>query len=122
MTQEEQNQMFNRRLQREILSRKAAERILENKSLELYNLSKALELANEKLKQEYSIKSSEYSGVFESLIDAFILIDLDGNVKKMNDAAVNLFGYQFPEEKLVFMTIIYQEDIDHAMSSFRNSF
>lgn len=108
-----------RALNREKLARKAAEKILEEKSLELYNTAQELKEANEKLELLLEEKTSQLQGVFENINDAYLIIDLEGNVLKMNDAAIDLFGYNISEERLNVVNLIYKADINYAFKSFK---
>ena len=78
--------IYKRALTRERQARKAAEKILEEKSAELYEV-------NQKLKLLLNEKTSELRGVFENIVDAYVVMDLHGNVLKMNNAAVCLLGF-----------------------------
>ena len=89
----DETEILKRALERERASRKAAEKILEEKSTELYNLTQELKISNTKLEQIVQERTSELKGVFENIIDAYVVMDLWGNVLKMNDAAVHLLGY-----------------------------
>lgn len=82
--------ILKRALEREKLARKQAENILENKSAELYELTKKLEESNTNLASMVKERTSQLKGVFENINDAFIVMDLDGNILKANDAALSL--------------------------------
>lgn len=112
-------QILKRAIQREKLARKQAEKILEDKSRELYLLTQELKGTNEKLEDQVGKKESELQGVFDNLVDAYVLMDIYGNVLKMNYAARNLFGYDITEEKLNVVKLIYKEDYKYAMVSFQ---
>jgi len=104
--------ILKRALHREKEARKAAEKILEEKSRILYQTSL-------KLEQLLDEKSSQLQGVFENIIDAYVVMDLKGSILKLNEAAVNLFGYNnIKEESLNVSSIIYKEDLKYAISSF----
>lgn len=117
MSQEQIN-ILQRALKREKNARKAAEKILEDKSRELYVLSEELKVSNTKLEASFSEKSSQLAGVFENIIDAYMVMDLSGNVLKMNDAACGLFGYDISKETLNVTSLIYTEDVTYAYESF----
>ena len=104
-------EILKRALKREKAARKAAEKILEEKSRDLYSISKKLE----RLLDE---KSSQLQGVFENIVDAYVVMDLEGNVIKFNEAATKLFGYDIEKEKVNVVNLIYKEDYKYAMSSF----
>lgn len=106
-----QVEILQRALKREKAARKAAEKILEEKSRDLY-------IASKKQKQLLEEKSSQLQGVFENIIDAYVVIDLNGNVIKFNDAATKLFGYDISQEALNVVSLIYKEDYDYAIKSF----
>ncbi|SHJ42302.1 sensor histidine kinase [Aquimarina spongiae] len=111
-------EIFKRALAREKAARKQAEKILEDKSRELYFITQQLKEANEQLEDLVDVKESELQGVFDNLVDAYVLMDLHGNVQEMNQAAVELFGYDVRNEKLNVVQLIYKEDYEYAMTSF----
>lgn len=115
---QDQIDILKRALQREKAARKAAEKILEDKSRELYNTSEELKESNLKLEDLLYEKSTQLKGVFENIIDAYVVIDLKGNVIKINDAAIELFGYDILEQKVNVVNLIYKEDFKYAMQSF----
>jgi len=55
--------------------------------------------------------------VFEYLVDAYILIDLKGNVIRMNQSAVKLFGFQC-DDAINLLDVIVKDDYDFALKSF----
>ncbi|AXG69666.1 phytochrome-like protein cph1 [Kordia sp. SMS9] len=95
-------------LQNEKRAREKAEELL------LYRTSELLE-TREALKS----KTHEYDMFFDNILDAFIVINPStGNVTKMNDAAVKLFGYDIKKETFNLINIIYKDDFAYAMNSF----
>ncbi len=117
MSQEEIH-ILKRALVREKASRKAAEEILEAKSAELYEVNKKLEASHAELTFLYNRTTSELQGVFENIIDAYVIMDINGNVLKFNDAAIKLFGYDIEKEPVNVIDLIYKEDYEYAMTSF----
>ncbi|MEP0265045.1 PAS domain S-box protein [Dokdonia sp.] len=115
---EDKIKMYERAIAREKAARKQAEEILEEKSRELYLLTQELKTSNEKLEQLVSETTSELKGVFDNILDSYLVMDLSGNVLKMNDAAVDFFGYDIKKERLNVASLIYYEDIKYAMNSF----
>ena len=105
--------ILKRALAREKASRKAAEKILEEKSRELY-------FTGQKLENLLDEKSSQLQGVFENIVDAYIVINLEGDVLKFNEAATNLFGYNLEIESINVLDLIYKEDYEYAMISFKD--
>lgn len=88
------NDIFKRALERERKARKQAEKILEEKSAELYETNLKLEKSNSKLESLYKKTNSQLQGVFENIVDAYVIIDLHGNILKMNNAALELLGFE----------------------------
>ncbi len=116
-----QNQIdiLQRALHREKLARKQAEKILESKSLELFKISEELKDVNNKLTSLLDEKTIQLQGVFENINDAYIVIDIRGNVVKMNDTAVHLFGYNIKEAPINVKSLVYKEDYKYAINSFK---
>ncbi len=112
-------EILQKALQREKLARKEAEKILEEKSLELYNANEELKVANTNLRNVVDEKSVELESLFETVLDSYILMDLYGNVLKMNPAAIKFFGYDVSKEDFNVVDIIYEEDYGYAMNSFK---
>lgn len=108
---QDQLDILQRALKREKAARKSAEKILEEKSRELY-------LASQKLEQLLGEKSSQLQGVFENIVDAYVVMDLKGNVIKFNEPATKLFGYDIEKDNVNVVNLIYKEDYQYAMTSF----
>ena len=113
-------EILERALAREKSARKLAETILEEKSRELYLTSEELKKVNTTLENLLDEKSSQLEGVFENINDAYVVMDLKGNVIKLNDIATNLFEYDIKNESLNVVDLIYKEDVEYAMNSFSN--
>ncbi|NAS32204.1 PAS domain S-box protein [Flavobacteriaceae bacterium R38] len=112
-------EILKRALKREREARKQAEKILEDKSLELYELTEELQKANTKLEENISLKTSELKGVFENIVDAYVMIDLKGNVVKMNDAAVELLGYDITKAPFNLMNLLHKDDLKYTIRAFK---
>ena len=110
---QEQVEILQRALTREKNARKAAEKILEEKSRELY-------FTSQKLENLLDEKSSELQGVFENIVDAYVVIDLNGNILKFNEAATKLFGYDIDREEVKIAKLIYKDDFQYAVDCFNN--
>ncbi|KYG74920.1 PAS domain S-box-containing protein [Roseivirga ehrenbergii] len=112
--------LLERALAREKAARNEAEKILEEKSLELYELQQKLKIAQASLREkpkelDYNQGRKNYSG----LADAYVKIDLKGNVLEMNDAAVELFGYN-PKTELINATdLVYRDDYLYTANAFK---
>jgi PAS domain S-box-containing protein len=113
-----QIEILERALKREKAARKAAEKILEDKSRDLYDTTEKLKGSNLKLNELLEEKSSTLKGLFDNINDAYLVMDLFGNVLKMNEVAVGLFGYDIEIENFNVTEIIYPEDVEYTYKSF----
>ncbi|KYG82266.1 PAS domain-containing sensor histidine kinase [Roseivirga echinicomitans] len=114
---DEQIALLERALGREKLARKEAEKILEEKSLELYELNQKLKIANTTSTPKPTKKEN---GVYSSLADAYLKMDLAGNALEMNEAAIELFGYDLQNESLNIVNLIYRDDFTYAMNCYKD--
>ena len=115
---DEKIHILQKALERERLARKEAEKILEKKSLELYDKTEELASINSNLAQVIDEQTIEFQGIFDNIIDSYILMDLHGNVLKMNKPAEKFFGYDVKKDKFNVTEIIYEEDYEYAYESF----
>jgi len=111
--------ILKRALQRERISRKEAEKILEAKSAELYSANKLLEASNKELEGLYSQTSSQIQGVFESIADAYVIMDLWGNIIKMNQSAVDLLGFNSEKDEGQLLDLVAPRDAQLVQSNFK---
>jgi len=112
-------EILQRALKREKEARKQSERILEDKSRELYIISSELQKANHQLEYLLDETTSQLKGVFENIIDAYVVIDLKGNFLKMNDAATKLFGFEISDKKRNVLKLLYKEDYAYGLKTFK---
>lgn len=112
-------EILKRSLERQKKARQQAERILEEKSKDLYDLTTQLQETNERLENLLSEKTSELEGVFINIIDPYIVMDPNGLVIKMNQAAVNLLGFDFKNEAFNLKSIIHPDFVSHTQISFK---
>ncbi len=112
-------EILQRALVREKAARKEAERILEEKSAELFALNRELQASKTQLETLVSEKTSQLQGIFENIADAYVVMDLKGDVLKMNDTAAKLFGHTLEEGPLNVVSLIYKDDMAYAMQSFQ---
>ncbi len=115
---DDKTHIYKKALERERLARKQAEKILEQKSLELFEKTEELASINENLAQVIDEQTIEFNGIFDNIMDSYILMDLHGNVLKMNETAKKFFGYDIKKEKFNVTEIIYEEDHEYAYESF----
>jgi PAS domain S-box-containing protein len=116
---QEKVDILQRALAREKAARKQAEIILENKAAELFDAKQKLEKSYLELESLLNRKDSELQGVFENIVDAYVIIDLWGNILKMNDAAVNLLGFNSPKEDYNLMHMASPKDVNLVKHSFK---
>lgn len=105
-------EILERALKREKAARKAAEKILEEKSRDLYLLS-------EELKTLLNEKSSLLKGLFDTINDAYLVIDLKGNILEMNKVAFKVINSDLKKEKINIKDLIYKDDIDYVEYFFK---
>ena len=105
-------EILKRSLKREKAARKAAEKILEEKSRDLYLLS-------EELKTLLNEKSSLLKGLFDTINDAYLVIDLKGNILEMNKVAFKVINSDLKKEKINIKDLIYKDDIDYVEDFFK---
>jgi PAS domain S-box-containing protein len=116
----EQELILKRALERERAARKLAEKILEDKSAELFSLARQLKVSNKKLERLVQEKTSELKGVFENIVDAYVVIDLLGNVLKMNVAAENLLGYSLDDDIDINLSkLVHKEEVENVSEAFK---
>lgn len=114
----EELDLLRKALVRQRLARKQAESILELKSRELFLLSQQLEKQNENLKDNLSTRTSELQGLFDNLVDAYIVMDLEGYVLNMNHSAIKLFGYDPSKKRLQVAKWVVEDDIEYAFNAY----
>ncbi|WP_298898368.1 PAS domain S-box protein [uncultured Psychroserpens sp.] len=116
---QEQLDILQRALARERAARKQAEKILEEKSAELYQVNKKLEESHTELMSLYDKTNSQLQGVFENIVDAYVIMDLWGNILKMNDAAVKLLGFNDVKTNSNLMELVDPKEIEKVATSFK---
>lgn len=110
--------ILERALAREKAARKQAEFILEKKAIELYEANKRLEKSYNELEIIHTKKDSQLQGVFESIVDAYLIMDLNGNILKMNDAALALLGFKNDKVDFNLMKMVNVEDYHYVNENF----
>ncbi len=110
-------QILERALAREKAARKAAEQILEEKSRELYFKSRELEELNQRLELLVKEKTTQLKGVFENIVDAYVVMNLMGDVLKMNEAAENLLGYTI-DDSINLMQMVHPQEQEKVVAGF----
>jgi PAS domain S-box-containing protein len=105
-------------LERQKIAGSIAEPILKSNSLEFYNTSQKIKKDNNKLEDLLEEKKSQLKGVFGTINDAYLVINLEGNVLNMNNVAKSFFGYNLQNESINVVDLIYNKDYAYAMNSF----
>ncbi|NJB71047.1 PAS domain S-box-containing protein [Saonia flava] len=110
--------LLKKALERQKKARLQAERILEEKSKELYDATNQLKESNERLENMLSEKTSELEGVFYNIIDPYIVMDIMGNILRMNGAAKELLGYDNNIEEINLMNLVHKDYVQYTQESF----
>jgi len=111
--------ILKRALHREREARKASEKILEAKSAELYFLNKELQASNEELVRLYGMTNSQLQGVFENIVDAYVIMDLWGNILKMNKPAIELLGFDNEYADVNLMELVHPAETEAVTKGFK---
>ena len=111
--------VYMRALEREKAARREAEKILELKSAELYEANKQLSRLNKDLESLLTRTDSQLQGVFENIVDPYVIMDLTGQILKMNNAAVSLLGFKSANEDYNLMGMVFPEDYERIAKSFK---
>ncbi|MBW2962818.1 PAS domain S-box protein [Mesonia aestuariivivens] len=112
-------ELLERALKREKNARKKAESILEDKSSELYKLSEALKNSNQKLSKHLKQTTNQLEGVFTNIIDAYIVIGIEGYIMNMNKAAIKLLGFDNKEENINVFNLLKKEYREYTKEAFK---
>ncbi|CAH8283633.1 PAS domain S-box-containing protein [Mariniflexile fucanivorans] len=116
---QEKIDILQRALDREKAARKQAESILEQKAAQLYETNQRLEKSYSELEMLLTKKDSQLQGVFENIVDAYLIMDLFGNILKMNDAALRLFGFENDKVDFNLMKMVSPNDYERVANSFK---
>ncbi|GAL71520.1 PAS domain-containing protein [Jejuia pallidilutea] len=111
--------ILQRALAREKSARKQAEKILESKAAELYEANRKLEKSYTELEDLLNRTDSQLQGVFENIVDAYVIMDLMGNILKMNEPAVNLLGFKHSKEDFNLLEMVDPSEVNRVTSSFK---
>ena len=111
-------ELLQRALDRQIKARKEAEKILESKSKELYDTLHYLREDNNRLKGLLQEKTSELEGVFFNIPDPYLVINLKGQVIKMNQAAKLFLGFDTEKEDFYAAQLVHHEYLMATLQSF----
>ncbi|WP_111309981.1 PAS domain S-box protein [Confluentibacter sediminis] len=114
--------ILERALAREKAARKQAEKILEDKAAELYDTKHKLEKSYSELQALLNKTDSQLQGVFENIVDAYVIIDLFGYILKMNDAAVSLLGFKHNKENFNLMNMVPPNEVERVQETFKKLF
>ena len=112
--------ILQRTISREKAARKEAEKILEHKSSELFEKTEELKDSNLRLEQLVNQKTSELKAVFENIIDAYVVMDLHGNILKMNDAAVALLGLKDLNDKVNLLELAHPNELHRITAAYKD--
>ncbi|MBT8284462.1 MAG: PAS domain S-box protein [Flavobacteriaceae bacterium] len=111
--------LLKKALERQKKARRQAEMILEEKSQELYDTSRQLKETNARLENLLSEKTSELEGVFINIVDPYLVMDINGQVIRMNAAAKQLLGYDHTKESINLSQLVHPEFLEYTKESFK---
>ena len=111
-------ELLQRAFDRQVKARKEAEKILESKSKELYDTLHYLREDNNRLKGLLQEKTSELEGVFFNIPDPYLVINLKGQVIKMNQAAKLFLGFDTEKEDFYAAQLVHHEYLMATLQSF----
>ena len=111
-------ELLQRALDRQVKARKEAEKILESKSKELYDTLHYLREDTNRLKGLLQEKTSELEGVFFNIPDPYLVINLKGQVIKMNQAAKLFLGFDTEKEDFYAAQLVHHEYLMATLQSF----
>jgi PAS domain S-box-containing protein len=111
-------ELLQRALDRQVKARKETEKILESKSKELYDTLHYLREDNNRLKGLLQEKTSELEGVFFNIPDPYLVINLKGQVIKMNQAAKLFLGFDTEKEDFYAAQLVHHEYLMATLQSF----
>jgi len=112
--------LLKKALERQKKARLQAEKILEVKSQELYAATRQLKETNERLENLLSEKTSELEGVFINIVDPYVVMDIKGNVVRMNAAAKQLLGYDHDNDPINLRQLVHPDYLEYTQKSFAN--
>ena len=112
--------VLKKALERQIKARKQAESILESKSKELYDTTFHLKEANNRLENLLTEKSSELDGIFINIIDPYVVMDLNGNVIKMNSSAKEFLECDHTKQKINLNDLVHKDYVQYTFESFKS--
>lgn len=108
-----------RALTREKAARKTAESILEKKAAELYKAKQELEKSFTELELLLNKKDSQLQGVFENIVDAYLIMDLNFNIVKMNKSAMLMLGFEKQKVNYNLVNMVLPKDYSRVSKSFQ---
>lgn len=113
-------QVLKRALEREKKARHQAERILEEKSKELYDVTEHLKESKSKLEDLLCKTASDLDGNFINIIDPYVVMDLKGEVIKMNISAKEFLGYDHTKESFNLTSLIHKDFVQYTVQSMKS--
>ncbi|MAX71410.1 MAG: PAS domain-containing sensor histidine kinase [Flavobacteriaceae bacterium] len=116
----EEIDILKRALAREKASRKVAEEILELKSAELWEANQKLSRAYSEVESLLSKTDSQLQGVFETIVDAYVVADINGHIIKMNQATVSLLGLKDVNDSCNLMELVKPSEYNNVYLAFNN--
>ncbi|MFD1616591.1 PAS domain-containing sensor histidine kinase [Gelatiniphilus marinus] len=115
----EQIEILQQALEKEKAARKQAEKKLETKTAEFLKANQKLKKTNKELEELFLSRDTQLQGVFESIVEPYIIMDLAGNIMKMNEAAVAMFDFKNTKEDCNLNSILHPSETTRVLESYQ---
>lgn len=117
MMLDSERDVFERALDREKRSHNETASILEKTSEELSEARLQLKLANERLKTLLGENREYFNGIYETILEPYVVADLESRIIKMNDAAREFFGNGADKTPIFLLNEVHPEDLKYTYQS-----
>lgn len=95
---------------------------MKTKTAEFLKVEQKLTKTNQELESLFLSQDSQLQGVFENIVEPYIIIDLFGNTLKMNEAAVSLLDFKHAKEDFNLNKMVDPAEIERVHTSFKTLF
>ncbi len=110
-------EILQRALERQKKARLQAEKILEQKSKELYDTAQHLKRANARLNNLLDEQSEDVDTAFLSVIDPYVVMDLNFDVIRTNESAKEFLGFDYTRESLNLGNLVHPDFLQYTRES-----
>lgn len=96
-----------------------ANRLIADQKEQLKIANQSIKTLTSDLKSLSSRTNSQIQGVFESIIDAYVVMDLNGNIIKMNIPAAQLLGFDTIDESCNLMSMVHSQQTTKVINAYK---